>query len=239
MAEIGKWKSHVFEVSPKLMRSFEDLTIKGASDTEDEEKSKQVYVKRKNGKPLEIGMTVLLSGLTGCSVQKEALSFVAEARSGASDYLYIGGKKLVMCKLMLTEASVSDAVLSPSGQWVSCKVKLKLKQAGLNGTETETKTTNQKKTSGGGGSTEGSENKTSGSTKKKTVTTVYNSDIANNVRNKAATVARIVKNAKAASGSVTKSLGTKANSVSASSTPKTSVGKVISSAKKVAAKLWR
>lgn len=129
MAEIGRWNNHVFTVSPSVIRSFTGLSVKGSSNTEEKESSGQKYVKRKSSKPAEVSITVMLSALTGNEVRKEAMALVDEARKGASDYFYIGGQKLVTCKLMLTEASVSEAELTGSGEWVSCKVQLSMKQA--------------------------------------------------------------------------------------------------------------
>lgn len=37
MAEIASWNGHSFTVSPKLIRGFTGLTIKGSSETEDQD----------------------------------------------------------------------------------------------------------------------------------------------------------------------------------------------------------
>lgn len=128
MAEIGSWNGHSFVVSPTLIRGFTGLTIKGSSETEDKTSNSQKYVSRKNSKPSEITLTVELNAMTGCDVKNEALKFVDEARCGANNYFYLSGKKLISCKLMLTEASISETVIAPNGTWVSCKVKLTMKQ---------------------------------------------------------------------------------------------------------------
>lgn len=129
MAEIGKWNRHTFIVSPTLIRSFNGLTLKGSSETGEKTSGSQKYVTRKSGAPLEVSLTVQLNAATGCDVRNEAKQFVADARSGAKDYFYIGGTKLLACKLMLTEASVTETEIAPGGKWVSCSVKLTMKQA--------------------------------------------------------------------------------------------------------------
>ncbi len=130
MPEIGKWNSHSFVVSPNVIRSFTGLTIKGSSETEEKETGAQKYVSRKSGKPAEISMTVLLSAMTGNDVRNEAMAFIDEARNGNQGYFYLGGKKLVTCQLMLTEASISETEIASSGVWVSCNVQLTFKQSG-------------------------------------------------------------------------------------------------------------
>lgn len=128
MAEVGSWNGHAFTVSPNLIRSFTGLTIRGSSETEDKTGDGQKYVARKNSNPAEVSLTAELSALTGCDVQNEALQFVDEARAGAQNYFYLAGKKLIPCQLMLTEASVSETQIAPGGKWISCKVKLTMKQ---------------------------------------------------------------------------------------------------------------
>lgn len=130
MAEIGRWNNHVFEVAPNVIRGFGNLTIKGSSETDEKATGGQKYVSRKNGNPAEVGITAILSALTGSDVRAEALTFVDEARLGAKGYFYIGGKKLMTCPLMLTDAVVSEAVIAINAAWISCEVKLTLKQCG-------------------------------------------------------------------------------------------------------------
>lgn len=151
MAEIGRWNNHVFEVAPNVIRGFGNLTIKGSSETDEKATGGQKYVSRKNGNPAEVGVTAILSALTGCDVQAEALTFVDEARLGANGYFYIGGKKLMTCPLMLTDAVVSEAVIAINAAWISCEVKLTLKQCG--------KYDGESGGSGGGGKSSGKDGK--------------------------------------------------------------------------------
>ena len=131
--EVGRWNGHHFAVSPKLIRGFTGLTIKGASDVEEKKKKKQVRVKRKNGKPTEVSFTIHLNAYVGVDVRKEALKFVDEARKGKKDYFYINNKKLVSCKLMLIEASVKEVEITPGGKWIKAEVQASMKQYGKTG----------------------------------------------------------------------------------------------------------
>lgn len=150
--EKGRWGGHVFIVSAKLIRGFTDLAIEGSSETEEKEKGKQKHVSRKRGNPLDVSVTVQLSAFTGCNVRKEALEFVSEARKGKTDYFYVGGKKLVSCELMLTNASVQEIEISPGGTWTNAKVALSFKQYDTGGTSVNDSSSSS---SGGGGGSSG------------------------------------------------------------------------------------
>ena len=130
MAEIAKWHGRKFVVSPTLIRSIEGLSITGGSVTTDKTSSKQGYVSFKNAKADEISCKAVFSALTGCRVRDEAMLLLSDARSGATDYFYVGGKKLLPCKLMLTDASIGEIRMTAKGEWVSCDVQMTLKQAG-------------------------------------------------------------------------------------------------------------
>ena len=131
MAEIASWNKHEFEVKPKLIKSFEDLTMKGACETTDKTANNQKYVERKAGEATQISFVVMLNALTGCkNVYEEAETFAREARSGATDYMYLGSRKLGSAKMMLVSAEVQEVVTQPGrgDVWISCKVKLTMKQ---------------------------------------------------------------------------------------------------------------
>lgn len=152
MAEIASWNGHTFTVSPTLIRGFTGLTIKGSSETEDKTSDSQKYVSLKNAKPSEVAMTAELNALTGCNVRSEAMAFISDARNGKKGYFYLGGEKLLPYQLMLTEASITDTVIAQNGKWVSCKVKLTMKQCEKYGTSSS---------GSSGGSSGGSSKKTS------------------------------------------------------------------------------
>ena len=128
MPEMARWNNHIFEVSPDVMRSFSSLSITGSATTEEKETGQQKYVSYKNGGATQVSMTAILSVFMGCSVRDEAMAFVDEARRGCYGYLYMDGKKLVACPLMLTNASVSKTDIAPESTWVYAEVKLTFKQ---------------------------------------------------------------------------------------------------------------
>lgn len=147
---IAKWAKHKLVVTPKVIRSFTDLKIKGQCNTDNKDKDdEKEFVTRKNGKPTEVSFTVELNALTGVSdVYGEAMKYVTEADEGKTDYLYLGGKKVLGIKLMLVTAEVTEVVIFPSkgNKWISCSVKLSFKKA------------SKGKTKGGGDENEGGSN---------------------------------------------------------------------------------
>lgn len=234
MAEIASWNGHSFTVSPKLIRGFTGLTIKGSSETEDKTSDGQKYVSRKNSNPSEITLTAELNALTGCDVKNEALKFVDEARSGAKNYFYMGGKKLITCQLMLTEASVSETTIAPNGTWISCKVKLTMKQcAKYDGSSGSSSSSSSSSSGSSSGSKKTSTKKTSTTTTKKTTV----AGVVGAVAGAVAAVASKVKTAVSSASSAVKKIQTVVNSVNAakktsSTTKKTSVVSKVTSAVK-------
>ena len=150
MAEIGRWNGHRFEVSPSTILSFIGLQIKGSCETKDKKKSKQKYVTRKNGKPAEVSLTIILHAAMGNNVRDEALAFVQEAEAGKKDYFYVGNAKLLTCKLMLVDATVKETEIGNGSTWVKANVQITMKQCSKLGN-----------TSGGGGKKKGKRNKKS------------------------------------------------------------------------------
>lgn len=138
MPEIGRWNNLKFEVSPSVIRSFNDLQIKVGSNTDTVDDNGQQYTKRKNWKPIEISLTVQLHAGLGYDVQSEANTFIQAALAGGvTNYFYVGSRKLVACPLMLTEATVSRVEISAGGKWIQADVALTMKQASLlDGTKT-------------------------------------------------------------------------------------------------------
>ena len=171
MGELARWNGHKFEVSGSLMRSFTDFSVKGASSTEEKVSSKQGYVHRKNGSPLEVSLTAQLYAQFGCDVRAESMKFVEEARAGAVDYFYAGGKKLTSCKLMLTGADVTEVEMTATGIWVHAQVKLTLKQSSKNDGSTPSSSSgggSGSSSSGSSGSNKASVKKSSPSSSSKT-----------------------------------------------------------------------
>lgn len=237
MAEIASWNRHSFTVSPKLIRGFTGLTIKGSSETEDKTSDGQKYVSRKNSNPSEITLTAELNALTGCDVKNEALKFVDEARSGAKNYFYMGGKKLITCQLMLTEASVSETTIAPNGTWISCKVKLTMKQCAKydgTGSSSSSSSSSSGSSSSSSGSKKTSTKKTSTTTTKKTTTAAVVGAVAGAVAAVAKTATTVVKAVSAASktASALKTAVAAVNNAkkTSSTTKKTSVVSKVTSA---------
>ncbi len=237
MAEIASWNGHSFTVSPKLIRGFTGLTIKGSSETEDKTSDGQKYVSRKNSNPSEITLTAELNALTGCDVKNEALKFVNEARSGAKNYFYMGGKKLITCQLMLTEASVSETTIAPNGTWISCKVKLTMKQCAKydgTGSSSSSSSSSSGSSSSSSGSKKTSTKKTSTTTTKKTTTAAVVGAVAGPVAAVAKTATTVVKAVSTASktASALKAAVAAVNNAkkTSSTTKKTSVVSKVTSA---------
>lgn len=159
--ETARWNNHTFTVSPQVIRGFTGLSVKGSSETEDMESGDQYHIARKAGKPAEVSLTALLNAATGCKVREEAMAFVTDARAGAANYFYVGGKKLMTCQLMLIDASVDEVQINPRGIWTSAQVKLTLKQCGGNAGGFGGGTPVNGKDDGGGGGKGNGSNKTS------------------------------------------------------------------------------
>lgn len=178
MAEIGRWKGHRFEVSPSLILGFSGLTIKGSCETKDKKGGKQKYVTRKNGKPAEVSMTIVLSAALSVDVRKEALTLVEEAEAGLKGYMYVGNKKLLTCKLMLVDASVKEVKIDGSAAaWIRADVSVTMKQCSKFGALPKSGGGKKKKK----GSKKKSVRKSGTTTSKKTPTPVTNQKPAQNV----------------------------------------------------------
>ena len=142
---IGKWNGHEFIVSSNLIRSFTKLQIKGSSELKSGKDSGQGKVKRKGANPTEISMTIKLNAFVGIDVQKEAMDLVSEASLGEKGYFYIGKKKLVSCKLMLTEATVKEVEINIGGTWTSAEVSVTMKQCNKGGKSGSSSKSSKKK----------------------------------------------------------------------------------------------
>lgn len=154
--EIARWNKHRFISKRKHILGFTDLQIKASSETEEKTGSKQKFVSRKNSKPTEISLNAILDARLGCDVKKEAMSFVSDAYNGLSDWLYIGAKKLVTCKVMLVDATVRDIVLTSKGKWISAQVALSFRQCTQDNGSTDVDSDTSKSTGSGGGGNTGS-----------------------------------------------------------------------------------
>lgn len=166
MAKIAKWNGHSFEVSKKLIRSIEGLSIKGSCETEDKTKDGKKFVSRTNSHATQISFTVQLNALMGVTnVRKEAMKYVKQAENGETAHFYIGSEKLMDAKLMLTSAEVEEIAFLPAQprKWISCSVKLTFKRGSNDDGSTDGKTSGG--SGGGGGKKSGGGGKSGGEPK--------------------------------------------------------------------------
>lgn len=173
--EIGRWGGHKFVISRKKIESFKGLQVKGSSELKDKKNTSQGTVARKGANPTEVSFTIVLNAFTGSGVRDTALKLVDQARSGKTDYFYVGNKKLVSCKLMLTEATVKEPTITQGGKWTSAEVMVTMKQCSKGGSSSGSSSSSSKKSSGSssrsgssGGSNKTSVRNTSPTTTKKT-----------------------------------------------------------------------
>lgn len=135
MGEICRFGSNVALkciLSATQIRGMKNLVITGETTTEAATSGNQEYMKRKSGKPIAVTFEVILSAFTGCNTQSEAISLITAARDGETDYLYVGGSKLVPCRLMLTRAEAKEFILTAKGKLAHCIVSLTFQQASNN-----------------------------------------------------------------------------------------------------------
>lgn len=177
--ETGRWNGHVFVVSASTILSFETLQIKGSSSTKNKKKGKQNVVSRQSGNPTEVTLTIPLYAYTGVDVRQEAMDFISEAISGKKDYFYVGSKKLVSCKLMLTDASVKEVEISGNGIWTRADVSLTMKQCTKG--STKNKSSKSKKSGKSSSGNSGSNKKSVKSTS--TVSSSNNTNVVQKVKN--------------------------------------------------------
>ena len=163
----ARWRTFKFEVSRKKINSFTDLGIKGSIKTEKKTKTKnkQEVVVKKTTRATEISMIVHLYAAAGSKgkVKGQAIKLVTAARKGKKGYLYVGGKKLVDCKLMLTEASVKEVTFYGKMNWYSADVALTFKQSKESSNDEASSSSSSG--SGSGGSSGGAGSAGSGSKK--------------------------------------------------------------------------
>ena len=147
--ETGRWNNHVFIVSAQQIMSFSDVSIKGSSALESKDDQKTGYVTRKGSEPTELSISLHLNAQAGVNVRDESMQWVKEAQNGATDYFYVGDKKLIEAKMMLTSAAVSKVEIAHNGTWVTAEVSLTFKQS--NGTTSSGSSGGSGGSGGGGG----------------------------------------------------------------------------------------
>ena len=125
---LASWGGHIFEVSAKTIRSFQDLQYKAGCETEEKTAGTEKYEAKKAIDPVNVSFTANLRSYFGVDVRRETDAFLREAREGKKDYFYLAGEKLFGCMLMLKNAEVSDPVLGMDGFLKEAKCSLALVQ---------------------------------------------------------------------------------------------------------------
>lgn len=167
MADIVKWNDIAFSLGGSSINGVRDISITGSCETEDSTVDGEKFVKRKEGKPYEIGMTAILDALLGVNVQRMALRMTEAARNSTRGYFYAGSAKLFPCSFMMVSADIGEIITNPQGTWLHCEVKLKLKQC----TKYDGSTSSSASSSGGSSSSSSKSSGKKTSTKTTGITT--------------------------------------------------------------------
>lgn len=126
--EVAAWWKYRFIVSPNAIMGFKGLQVKASCELESKDNSQSGVAVRKRANPTEISFDAVFCALTGVSPRSEAHDLLIAARGGYQSHLYVGGKKILSCQFMLTDATLQDVEVTPKGKWVSAKMHLTLKQ---------------------------------------------------------------------------------------------------------------
>lgn len=108
---------------------MENLKMSAECETEEKTEDEQKYVSAKNGAPVQVNFSAILSAALGIDVKEEVASALHSAQRSVQDYFYMGGTKLFPFKLMMVKAETEEIQTAPSGVWVYAKVNVTLKQS--------------------------------------------------------------------------------------------------------------
>lgn len=127
MQYTAKWGPKGFLVSPSMVAPFMEyatsLTLK--EDSKDDTNGTAKTNKRgRELRPISFSTTYLRA----MGVDPRAQSEAWEAELGNYYPLHIGGKQVGANPMMLTAVSTTDVKFTPTGEWISCKVALTLKE---------------------------------------------------------------------------------------------------------------
>lgn len=127
MQYTAKWGPKGFLVSPSMVVPFNDfstsLTLK--EDNKDDTNGTAKTNKRgRELRPISFSTTYYRAMGTDPRYQFKAW----EAELGNSYPLYIGGEQIGANPMILTAVNTSEVKFSPTGEWISCKVALTLKE---------------------------------------------------------------------------------------------------------------
>ena len=127
MQYMAKWGQKGFLLSPTTVVPFNDfstsLSVKEESK-DDANGNARINVRGRELRPISFSTTYHRS--LGVDPYAQWKSW--EAELGKSYPLYIGGKQIGTNQMMLTGVSTAEVMLTPSGEWLSCKVSLTLKE---------------------------------------------------------------------------------------------------------------
>lgn len=167
---IVKWDDVEFGLFGNQVYGIEDLSITGSCETEEHKEVTEKYVKSTASAPYEISMTGILDAQLGADVKKTALRLTEAARLSEKGYFYTGDSKLFACRFMMLSAEICDINMNPKGAWLSCKVKMKLKQCDKYSGKDTSSSSSGRGSSGSSSSSSSSSKKAS--TKKSKITTI-------------------------------------------------------------------
>lgn len=124
-----------FFVKPNQVKGVKNITIKASAETEEKASDGEKITSKKNAGGIEITMTGILNSMLGVDVEGAAKAIIEAARTGASGYFYIAGKKLFTPNFMMAESQARDILLTGTGEWVNCEIDMTLKQCSKYGGE--------------------------------------------------------------------------------------------------------
>lgn len=129
MAVIAQFGELKFEISSSTALLFEKLKLSAECETEEQTKDSQQYVSAKNGKPVQISLSIILNEALGIDVRTQTTEILNAAQRSTQGYFYAGGAKVFPFQLMMTKADTEEIAIDPAGRWVSAKINVTLKQS--------------------------------------------------------------------------------------------------------------
>lgn len=129
MALIAQWGGLRFEITADTARMFSDLKISAESETEDQTYRGQNYAVLKNGKPVQITMSIYLNASLGINVRDESMLVFQCAQRGWENYLYLAGAKLFPFALRMVKAETEETKINTVGTIVAEKINVTFKQS--------------------------------------------------------------------------------------------------------------
>lgn len=157
MPDILTWNNFSFYARANAIRGINDISIRASTETENGTADGENFVSRTAANPYEISFTALLNQLLGENVKYTATGLTEAARKSEKGYIYMAGAKLFTCQFMATNAEIDNLEIAPNGTWLSCTVKMTMKQCSkYNGAIVPSQTAASSSAGGGGGGGGGS-----------------------------------------------------------------------------------